>query len=98
MKGIYYDGSIEGQAALAKAARGQIPPDAGPVRLRDARAWLALPDGIEPFTSVSIPTHSDFDELAQLYADANAEVARVDLVDDAPTKTTKGDKKSSKKE
>lgn len=80
MKGIYYDGSVEGQSVLARAARAAIPHTEGHVRLRDAHAWAQQPaQGIEKFDSVVIPTGEAFDALAGLYADAGTEVKRDDL-------------------
>lgn len=80
MKGIYYDGSVEGQSVLARAARAAIPHTEGHVRLRDAHAWAQQPaQGIEKFDSVVIPTGEAFDDLAGLYADAGTEVFRDDL-------------------
>lgn len=81
MKAIYYDGSIEGMSDRARAVRAAIPASEGHVRMRDAHAWAQQPQqGIEQFDSVLIPTAADFDALAELYANAGAEVFREDLV------------------
>jgi len=93
-RAIYYDGAAEGADRLARDARALIPPKDGHVRLRDARSWLQQPaQGIESFSSVVIPTATDFDALSDLYTKAGADVSRSDLDADHQTKPKPGAKR-----